>query len=78
MVKLLYHMGGAWQPWVTFPVVIAMRCWVGDFVQGHFGDLAMLDAVFSDGFNAVMHVASFIQVGESVQQPDKYYRNNLS
>jgi UDP-glucose 4-epimerase len=24
-----------------------------------------------------MHFASFIQVGESVQHPDKYYQNNV-
>jgi UDP-glucose 4-epimerase len=50
----------------------------GDFVQGNFGDRAMLDAVLSNGFDAVMHFASFIQVGESVQHPDKYYRNNVT
>lgn len=50
----------------------------GDFVQGDFGDQAVLDAVLSKGFDAVMHFASFIQVGESVQQPDKYYRNNVT
>lgn len=50
----------------------------GDFVQGNFGDRAVLDAVLSNGFDAVMHFASFIQVGESVQQPDKYYRNNVT
>jgi UDP-glucose 4-epimerase len=33
--------------------------------------------VLSQGFDAVMHFASFIQVGESVQQPDKYYQNNV-
>jgi UDP-glucose 4-epimerase len=50
----------------------------GDFVQGNFGDRAVLDAVLSRGFDAVMHFASFIQVGESVQHPDKYYRNNVT
>lgn len=50
----------------------------GDFVQGNFGDRAVLDAVLAKGFDAVMHFASFIQVGESVQHPDKYYRNNVS
>ncbi|WP_341686723.1 UDP-glucose 4-epimerase GalE [Limnohabitans sp.] len=50
----------------------------GEFVQGNFGDRAVLDAVLAKGFDAVMHFASFIQVGESVQQPDKYYRNNVS
>ena len=43
----------------------------GDFVQGDMGDRAVLDAVLSRGFDAVMHFASFIQVGESVQQPAK-------
>lgn len=50
----------------------------GEFVQGNFGDRAVLDAVLSKGFDAVMHFASFIQVGESVRQPDMYYRNNVS
>lgn len=50
---------------------------VGDFVQGSCGDRAVLDAVLARGVDAVMHFASFIQVGESVQHPDKYYRNNL-
>jgi UDP-glucose 4-epimerase len=50
----------------------------GDFLQGNFGDHAVLDAVLSRGFDAVMHFASFIQVGESVQHPDKYYRNNVT
>lgn len=50
----------------------------GEFVRGNFGDRAVLDAVLSNGFDAVMHFASFIQVGESVQNPDKYYRNNVT
>lgn len=50
----------------------------GEFVHGNFGDRPLLDAVLSKGFDAVMHFASFIQVGESVQQPDKYYLNNVS
>jgi len=49
----------------------------GDFAQGDMGDRAVLDAVLSRGFDAVMHFASFIQVGESVQQPAKYYQNNV-
>lgn len=50
----------------------------GDFILGNFGDRMVLDAVLSRGFDAVIHVASFIQVGESVQHPDKYYRNNVT
>ena len=49
----------------------------GDFVQGDMGDRAVLDAVLSRGFDAVMHFASFIQVGESVQKPALYYQNNV-
>lgn len=49
----------------------------GDFVLGDMGDPQVLDAVLSRGFDAVMHFASFIQVGESVQQPAKYYQNNV-
>ncbi len=50
----------------------------GEFIQGNFGDRAILNAVLSRGFDAVMHFASLIQVGESVQSPDKYYRNNVT
>lgn len=49
----------------------------GDLVQGSCGDPALLNAVLSGGFDAVMHFASFIQVGESVRHPDKYYQNNV-
>lgn len=49
----------------------------GEFVHGDMGDRALLEAVLSQGFDAVMHFASFIQVGESVQQPAKYYQNNV-
>lgn len=50
----------------------------GEFVHGDFGDRAVLDTVLSRGFDAVMHFASFIQVGESVLHPDKYYLNNVT
>jgi UDP-glucose 4-epimerase len=44
----------------------------GEFVQGVLSDRAMLADVLQPGrFDAVMHFASFIQVGESVQQPAK-------
>ncbi len=50
---------------------------IGDFVQGSCGDRQILDSLLVQGFDAVMHFASFIQVGESVQYPGKYYQNNL-
>lgn len=49
----------------------------GDFVQGSIADADLLDRLLAQGFDAVMHFASFIQVGESVQQPAKYYQNNV-
>lgn len=51
----------------------------GEFVLGDIGDRVFLSEVFGrQRFDAVMHFASFIQVGESVQQPAKYYENNFS
>ena len=51
----------------------------GDFVEGDIGDAAALDRLFKDaGFDAVMHFAGFIQVGESVQNPSIYYHNNVT
>jgi UDP-glucose 4-epimerase len=49
----------------------------GDFVHGSCGDHNVLDSVLSRGFDAVLHFASFSQVGESVKHPDKYYQNNV-
>ncbi len=42
------------------------------------GDVAVLDTLMQAfDFAAVMHFASFIQVGESVALPSKYYDNNV-
>ncbi len=49
-----------------------------ELVVGSIGDAALLDRLFtSHRFSAVVNFASFIQVGESVQQPCKYYANNV-
>jgi UDP-glucose 4-epimerase len=51
----------------------------GEFVLGDLADQVVLDKVFTRFKpQAVMHFASFIQVGESVRRPDIYYRNNFS
>ncbi|MCU0917019.1 MAG: UDP-glucose 4-epimerase GalE [Planctomycetes bacterium] len=46
------------------------------------GDLAdrtgLLQVLRESRIEAVMHFAAFIEVGESVQEPLRYYRNNLS
>ena len=51
----------------------------GDFVEADLGDRAALDHVLRHhAIEAVMHFASYIQVGESVREPGKYYHNNFS
>ncbi len=51
----------------------------GEFVHGDLADTGALEAVFlRHRPQAVMHFASWIQVGESVRLPDRYYRNNFS
>ncbi|WP_027339025.1 UDP-glucose 4-epimerase GalE [Halonatronum saccharophilum] len=51
---------------------------VDNFVQGDLADKEKLRQVFSTyDIDAVMHFAAFIQVGESVKNPAKYYQNNV-
>src|SRR6185436_3882789 len=50
----------------------------GEFVHGDIGDARLVERVLKQhGIAAVMNFASFIQVGESVADPLKYYRNNV-
>lgn len=50
----------------------------GPFEQGDLLDRARLDEVFAKyDPAAVMHFAAFSQVGESMQDPGKYWRNNV-
>ncbi len=50
----------------------------GQFVHGDIADRNLLDRLFrSQRFDAVMHFASCIQVGESSREPIKYYQNNV-
>ena len=49
------------------------------FEEGDLGDKARLTEVFQKHhIDAVMHFAAFIEVGESVKEPSKYYHNNVS
>ncbi len=51
----------------------------GTFVEGDLADPECLNQVFEQHQpEAVMHFASYIQVGESVRKPDIYYRNNVT
>lgn len=51
----------------------------GPFVRGDLMDRAALDAVFAQ-YNpaAVMHFAALSQVGESMQDPGRYWRENVT
>lgn len=51
----------------------------GAFIKGDLADTDCLKQVFEQYKpEAVMHFASYIQVGESVRKPDIYYRNNVT
>jgi UDP-glucose 4-epimerase len=48
------------------------------FIRGDLADYALLlETLKKHDIEAVMHFAAFIEVGESVGEPLKYYRNNL-
>ncbi|MBI2818193.1 MAG: UDP-glucose 4-epimerase GalE [Acidobacteria bacterium] len=49
-----------------------------EFVDGNVADRDAVTRLLRDrGIEAVMHFAAYIEVGESVQDPEKYYRNNF-
>jgi UDP-glucose 4-epimerase len=49
------------------------------FILGDFGDYDFtVDVLRKYGIAAVMHFAAYIEVGESVSQPLRYYDNNVS
>ncbi len=51
----------------------------GEFIEGGLADRVLLDKLFSTHtITAVMHFAAFSLVGESVEKPLKYYRNNMA
>ncbi len=50
----------------------------GTFVQGDLADTVALEQVFQKyQIEAVVHLAAFAYVGESVYDPEKYYYNNV-
>ena len=67
---------------VGHEVVVADLVWPGPGIQWaklDIADEAALDVLFGVcRFDAVFHFASFIQVGESVSAPGKYYQNNVA
>ena len=51
----------------------------GIFYEGSLGDGKFLDRIFSEyQISAVMHFAAFSLVGDSIQNPIAYYRNNIA
>jgi len=47
-------------------------------IKGDIGDTQLLDDIFTqNNIDAVMHFAAYINVGESVREPIKYYKNNV-
>ena len=50
----------------------------GPYIEGDLNDSASIVGGFRKyNFDAVIHFASFIEVGESVKDPEKYYINNI-
>lgn len=48
------------------------------FVKGDIGDAGALDVLFqTQQVDAVAHFAAFIEAGESMQMPGKYFHNNV-
>jgi len=57
------------------------RAAIGDaeLVTADFGDPAVLDELLGGGgFEAIVHMAAFCEVGESMTEPATYYANNLT
>lgn len=79
MCKYLSKNG--YQPIVLDSLVYGHREAVkwGPFFEGSMSDTDLLNRIFSTyQISAVMHFAAFCYVGESVTEPAKYYRNNVS
>lgn len=48
------------------------------FIRGDVADANLLEHVFSTyNIDIVMHFAAFIEVGQSVEQPQRFYENNV-
>jgi UDP-glucose 4-epimerase len=51
----------------------------GTFVQGDYGDTPFLEEVFAKhAIEAIVHLAAFVVVPESVENPLAYYENNVA
>lgn len=78
MCKYLHEQG--MQPVVLDNLVYGHRKAVqwGPFYEGDMADVTLLRKIFAQHkIEAVMHFAAYCYVGESVQEPLKYYQNNI-
>lgn len=79
MVKVLANSGHSTATYDNFSQGFRDAVLYGEVFEGDLADRDRLDEVLgADNFDAVMHFASFIQVGESVTEPAKYYTNNVT
>lgn len=50
-----------------------------EFVEGDVADRVLLEKILRQGrFDGVMHFAALIEAGESMKQPESYFRNNTA
>src|SRR3954464_6084404 len=50
-----------------------------ELVQGDVGDRSQLDRVFTGHrIDAVLHFAAWIEAGESMQSPERFFKNNTA
>jgi UDP-glucose 4-epimerase len=79
MVKMLARAGHDVTTLDSFCTGYREAVIAGRLAEGDLADADFLDRTLGAGhFDGVMHFASFIQVGESVREPAKYYRNNVA
>ena len=79
MAKYLSKKG--YMPVVLDNLVLGHRRAVkyGPFFEGSMNDSSLLEKIFSEyPISAVMHFAAFCYVGESVEEPARYYQNNVA
>ncbi|ACO34499.1 MULTISPECIES: UDP-glucose 4-epimerase GalE [Acidobacterium] len=48
------------------------------FVEADLADRATVESTLRDGIEAVLHFAALIEAGESMQVPERYFRNNTA
>jgi UDP-glucose 4-epimerase len=79
MVKFLHHSGCTVTTIDNLSTGYRDAVLYGKFVKADIADPLAIESVLSSSkFDAVMHFASCIEVGESIIDPAKYYKNNVA